>query len=48
MPLAHVSNWRCNLAGINVRTLQRWKAGAGRLVQGDKRPWLCVPSLPMH
>ena len=36
----------CNLAGINVRTLQRWKAGAG-LVQGDKRP-LAVRPIPAH
>ena len=36
----------CNLTGINVRTLQRWKAGAG-LVQGDKRP-LAVRPIPAH
>lgn len=27
----------CKLAGINVRTLQRWKVGDG-LVRGDRRP----------
>jgi hypothetical protein len=27
----------CELAGIDVRTLQRWKAGDG-LVRGDRRP----------
>ena len=27
----------CELAGITVRTLQRWKAGDG-LVRGDRRP----------
>jgi hypothetical protein len=27
----------CELAGITVRTLQRWKAGDG-LVCGDRRP----------
>ena len=27
----------CNLAGIDARTLRRWKAGAG-LLQGDRRP----------
>lgn len=27
----------CEVAGINVRTLQRWKAHAGRII-GDRRP----------
>jgi len=38
---AHASGARlepaCLLAGIDVRTLQRWKVGNG-LVVGDKRP----------
>jgi putative transposase len=36
----------CALAGITVRTLQRWKAGDG-LVQGDRRP-LAVRPVPAH
>jgi putative transposase len=36
----------CELAGIDVRTLQRWKAGDG-LVQGDKRPDALHPT-PAH
>jgi transposase InsO family protein len=36
----------CHLAGIDLRTLQRWKAGDG-LVQGDKRPTSVHPR-PAH
>lgn len=36
----------CALAGIDVRTLQRWKAGAG-LVDGDRRPQAGRPR-PAH
>jgi transposase InsO family protein len=36
----------CELAGIDVRTLQRWKAGAG-LVHGDRRPRALRPK-PAH
>lgn len=36
----------CELAGIDVRTLQRWKTGAG-LVQGDGRPQ-AVRETPAH
>jgi putative transposase len=36
----------CRLAGIDLRTLQRWKAGDG-LVQGDKRPTAVHPR-PAH
>ena len=36
----------CELAGIDVRTLQRWKAGAG-LVNGDRRPRAVRPR-PAH
>lgn len=36
----------CEIAGIDVRTLQRWKAGTG-LVQGDARPRTVRP-LPSH
>lgn len=36
----------CELAGIDVRTLQRWKAGAG-LVRGDGRPQAVRPQ-PAH
>jgi len=36
----------CRLAGIDVRTLQRWKAGDG-LVLGDKRP-IAVHPRPSH
>jgi len=36
----------CELAGIDVRTLQRWKAGDG-LVSGDKRPE-AVRETPAH
>jgi len=36
----------CQLVGIDVRTLQRWKAGAG-LVTGDKRPDALHPT-PSH
>lgn len=36
----------CRLAGVNIRTLQRWKAGDG-LVQGDKRPHATHPR-PAH
>lgn len=47
---AHASGARlqpaCLLAGIDVRTLQRWKAGDG-LVVGDKRPEAIHPR-PAH
>ena len=36
----------CEVAGIEVRTLQRWKTGAG-LVSGDARP-LAVRPVPGH
>jgi transposase InsO family protein len=36
----------CELAGIDVRTLQRWKAGGG-LVRGDRRPE-AVRERPAH
>ena len=36
----------CELAGIDVRTLQRWKAGDG-LVRGDRRPE-AVHETPAH
>ena len=36
----------CELAGIDVRTLQRWKAGGG-LAHGDRRP-LAVRARPAH
>jgi len=36
----------CEVAGIDVRTLQRWKTGQG-LVAGDGRPE-AVRSMPMH
>lgn len=36
----------CELAGIDVRTLQRWKAGDG-LVRGDRRPE-AVHKTPAH
>jgi transposase InsO family protein len=36
----------CETAGIDVRTLQRWRAGAG-LVAGDARPQAARP-LPSH
>ena len=28
----------CEVAGIDLRTLQRWKADETRLTQGDRRP----------
>ena len=47
---AHASGARlepaCQLAGIDLRTLQRWKAGDG-LVLGDKRPEAVHPR-PAH
>jgi transposase InsO family protein len=47
---AHVAGARlkpaCELAGIDVRTLQRWKASAG-LVHGDGRPQAIHPT-PAH
>ena len=47
---AHVAGARlrpaCELAGIDVRTLQRWKAGDG-LVRGDRRPE-AVRERPAH
>jgi len=47
---AHVAGARlkpaCELAGIDVRTLQRWKAGDG-LVRGDGRPE-AVHETPAH
>lgn len=36
----------CELAGINVRTLQRWKVGDG-LVRGDRRPE-AIHETPAH
>ena len=36
----------CEIAGINVRTLQRWKAGEG-LLCGDGRPQAVRPT-PAH
>ncbi len=36
----------CEIAGIDIRTLQRWKAGAG-LTSGDGRPTAVRP-LPAH
>ena len=36
----------CELAGIDVRTLQRWRSGAG-LVDGDRRPQ-AVREAPAH
>jgi len=36
----------CALAGIDVRTLQRWKAGDG-LGRGDRRPGADRP-VPVH
>lgn len=36
----------CEIAGINERTLQRWKAHAG-LVEGDGRPQAVRP-VPSH
>jgi len=36
----------CELAGIDVRTLQRWKAGDG-LVRGDERPQVSH-AMPAH
>lgn len=42
------AGWKpaCELAGITVRTLQRWKAGDG-LVRGDRRPE-AVRGIPAH
>ena len=37
----------CELVGIDVRTLQRWKAQDG-LVDGDGRPKACIPRPAMR
>ena len=48
--LAHVAGARlrvaCEIAGIELRTLQRWKAVDG-LIRGDARP-LAVRATPKH
>jgi putative transposase len=36
----------CALAGLDARTLQRWRVGDG-LTQGDRRPHAARPCRPM-